>query len=102
MGVAENLAAVRGRIDEACLAAGRDPGEVRLLPVSKTQGPEVIAEAYAAGVRVFGENRVQEAADKAAQFADRPDLRWAMIGHLQTNKARMSRPLPRSFTRSTR
>ena len=88
MGVAENLKVVRGRIDEACRAAGRDPGEVRLLPVSKTQGSEVIAEAYAAGVRVFGENRVQEAAEKAAQFADRPDLRWAMIGHLQTNKAK--------------
>jgi pyridoxal phosphate enzyme (YggS family) len=85
--VAKNLAVVRGRIDEACRAAGRDPGEVRLLPVSKGHGSDVIAEAYAAGVRVFGENRVQEAAEKAAQLADRPDLRWAMIGHLQTNKA---------------
>ena len=45
--------------------AGRDPDEVRLLPVSKTHGPEVIEEAYAAGVRLFGENRVQEAVDKA-------------------------------------
>jgi pyridoxal phosphate enzyme (YggS family) len=88
MGVAENLAVVRGRIDRACRAVGRDPGEVRLLPVSKTHGVDAIAEAYAAGARVFGENRVQEAAGKAAHFADRTDLRWAVIGHLQTNKAK--------------
>ena len=49
----------------------------------------MIAEAYDAGVRLFGENRVQEAAEKAELFADRPDLGWAMIGHLQTNKAKL-------------
>jgi pyridoxal phosphate enzyme (YggS family) len=86
--VAANLARVRGDIDQACVAAGRDPGEVRLLPVSKAHPPALLEAAYAAGVRVFGENRVQEAAEKADVFADRPDLRWAMIGHLQTNKAR--------------
>src|ERR1700712_2146653 len=88
MGGAENRAVVRERIDGACRAAGRDPAEVRLLPVSKTHGVHVIEEAYAAGLRVFGENRVQEAAEKAAHFADRADLRWAIIGHLQTNKAK--------------
>ena len=56
--------------------------------MSKTHGLERLEAAYAAGVRVFGENRVQEAAEKADHFADRPDLGWAMIGHLQTNKAR--------------
>jgi len=87
--VAENLAVVRERVDAACRSAGRDPAEVRLLPVSKTHGREVIAEAYEAGVRLFGENRVQEAAEKAEFFADRPDLAWAIIGHLQTNKAKL-------------
>jgi pyridoxal phosphate enzyme (YggS family) len=88
MGVAENLAVVRERIDGACLAVGRDPAEVRLLPVSKTHGVDAIAEAYAAGARVFGENRVQEAAEKAEHFSDKADLRWAVIGHLQSNKAK--------------
>jgi len=87
--VAENLAAVRERIDSVCRSAGRDPADVRLLPVSKTHGPGTIAEAYQAGVRLFGENRVQEAAEKAELFADRPDLGWAIIGHLQTNKAKL-------------
>lgn len=86
--VAANLARVRAEVDAACVAAGRDPSEVRLLPVSKTHPAAVLEQAYAAGVRVFGENRVQEAAEKAEHFADRPDVRWAMIGHLQSNKAR--------------
>ena len=86
--VAENLAAVEARIKAACTRVGRDPSEVRLLPVSKNQGMELIAEAYEAGIRIFGENRVQEAAEKARHFADRADLRWAIVGHLQTNKAR--------------
>jgi pyridoxal phosphate enzyme (YggS family) len=86
--VAENLAAVETRIKAACTRVGRDPSEVRLLPVSKNQGMELVAEAYEAGVRMFGENKVQEAAEKARHFADHPDLRWAVIGHLQTNKAR--------------
>jgi pyridoxal phosphate enzyme (YggS family) len=89
VGVAENLAEVRRRIDEACAAAGRDPSEVRLLPVSKTKPPSLIREAYDAGVRVFGENTVQEAVAKAEVFAHLPDLRWAVIGHLQTNKAKL-------------
>jgi pyridoxal phosphate enzyme (YggS family) len=86
--VADNLAAVRRRIDLACERAGREPADVRLLPVSKTHGPEKIREAYDAGSRIFGENRVQEAAEKARVFADVADLRWALIGHLQTNKAK--------------
>lgn len=86
--VAENLAAVEARIKAACTRVGRDPSEVRLLPVSKSQGMELIAEAYEAGVRILAENRVQEALEKARHFADRRDLRWAIIGHLQTNKVR--------------
>ena len=86
--VAENLAAVEARIKAACTRVGRDPSEVRLLPVSKNQSMELVAEAYEAGIRILGENRVQEAAEKARHFADRADLRWAIVGHLQTNKAR--------------
>jgi pyridoxal phosphate enzyme (YggS family) len=86
--VAENLASIRTRINEAARSAGRDPGEIRLLPVTKTHGVEVLEEAYAAGLRLFAENRVQEAVEKAGYFRDRADVQWAMIGHLQTNKAR--------------
>ena len=88
MGVAENLARVRARVDDACRSVGREPSEVRLMPVTKTHGPELIKEAYAAGVRIFGENRVQEAAEKAAQLAGFADLQWAIIGHLQSNKVK--------------
>jgi pyridoxal phosphate enzyme (YggS family) len=95
--VAENLAAVEARIKSACTRVGRDPSEVRLLPVSKSQGMELIAEAYEAGVRLLGENRVQEAAEKARHFADYPDLKWAIIGHLQTNKARQVAAIASEF-----
>ena len=86
--MAENLARVRAAIDAACQRADRDPSEVRLLPVSKNQPIDKIIAGYDAGMRIFGENRVQEAAGKAAELSDRADLRWAMIGHLQTNKAK--------------
>lgn len=95
--VAENLVSVEARIKAACTRVGRDPSEVRLLPVSKNQGMELIAEAYEAGVRLLGENKVQEAAEKARHFADRPDLRWAIIGHLQTNKARQVAAIASEF-----
>jgi pyridoxal phosphate enzyme (YggS family) len=86
--LAENLAAVQARIDQACRQAGRRPDEVRLMPVTKTKGPELVREAYQAGYRIFGENKVQEALDKAAALTETTDLRWAFIGHLQTNKAK--------------
>ena len=95
--VADSLARVRDRIEAACQRAGRDPSSVRLMAVSKTHGPELVEEAYAAGVRLFGENRVQEAAQKAGQVADHPDLVWALIGHLQTNKARAVVGFAREF-----
>lgn len=83
----QNLAAVKARIDAACQAAGRDPSEIRLLPVSKTHPPEVLRAAFAAGLHAFGENKVQEAREKAEALADLP-IRWSVIGHLQSNKAK--------------
>lgn len=97
MGIAENLAEVRRRIAEACAAADRDPAQVRLLPVSKTKPPAAIREAYDAGVRLFGENKVQEAVAKAEVFAEVADLKWAVIGHLQTNKAKQAAAVATEF-----
>ncbi len=84
-----NLSAVRARMDAACQRAGRDPATVRLLPVSKTVPEERIRHAVAAGCRTLGENKVQEAHRKWQAMADLPDLHWAVIGHLQTNKAKL-------------
>lgn len=80
-------AEVQRRVAQACRAAGRDPAEVAILPVSKTFGPDVIRAAAALGMRRFGENKVQEIRAKAAPLAD-CGIDWVMIGHLQTNKAR--------------
>lgn len=86
--VVANLRAIHARIEAACVAAGRDPDSVRLIPVSKTMGLDKIRAAYDAGERTFGENKVQEAQEKAEALAELPEIRWAVIGHLQTNKAR--------------
>jgi len=87
--VATHLAQVMERIAKAALAAGRDPASVALVAVSKTHPPETIRLALAAGQRVFGENRVQEAKAKwPALKAEYPDLRLHLIGPLQTNKVR--------------
>lgn len=86
--IAERLRTVRDRIDRAAEAVGRRPGEVRLVAVSKLQPVEAIREAYAAGVRDFGENYVQELVRKSELLADLEDLRFHLIGHLQTNKAK--------------
>jgi len=91
MSVAVRLAEVRARIDAAARGAGRDPSSVRLVAVSKTFPIAAVREAYAAGHRDFGENRVQEALDKIAASTDL-DLRWHLLGHLQTNKARKAAP----------
>jgi len=87
LSIAENIAQVRERIRVAAVRAGRDANSVTLMAVSKTFPPEPIREAYGAGVRVFGENRVQEFAGKADALRDLADARWHMIGHLQSNKA---------------
>ncbi|HEY7610832.1 MAG TPA: YggS family pyridoxal phosphate-dependent enzyme [Alphaproteobacteria bacterium] len=86
--IPERLAEVRARIAAAARASGRDPAAVALVAVSKTMPESAVAEALAAGQRLFGENRVQEAKAKYPALRQRfPELRLHLIGHLQTNKA---------------
>ncbi|HWK34539.1 MAG TPA: YggS family pyridoxal phosphate-dependent enzyme [Hyphomicrobium sp.] len=85
--IATNLASVRAQIARAAALSGRPAEAVRLLLATKTQSPERILEALAAGQRDLGENRVQEGQAKAEALAGR-DIRWSMIGHLQTNKVK--------------
>jgi hypothetical protein len=87
MSISENIAAVRERLTAAARRAGRLQNDVALMAVSKTFPPERIREAYDAGLRLFGENRVQEFAAKASALEDLREAEWHMIGHLQTNKA---------------
>ena len=87
MSISENIAAVRERIATAGRRVGRSPEEIALMAVSKTQPPQHIREAYSAGQRLFGENRVQEFSSKAESLRDLKDAEWHLIGHLQTNKA---------------
>lgn len=84
--IRENLKNVREQIQAFCLKAGRDPGAVTLIAVSKTKPVEALREAYDAGVRDFGENKVQELMEKIPQLP--PDIRWHVIGHLQRNKVK--------------
>src|SRR5262245_11880907 len=84
--IAAHIAEVRANIARAAERAGRDPVEVTLVAVSKTQPLELVQMAYQAGITHFGENRVQEALLKITAFHP-PDLRWHLIGHLQSNKA---------------
>jgi pyridoxal phosphate enzyme (YggS family) len=89
MSIADRLAQVRARIDEACHTAGRKPGDVALVAVSKTNPAAAVEAALAAGQHLFGENRVQEAAEKfPALRPAHPLMRLHLIGALQTNKAR--------------
>lgn len=83
--ISKNLEVVQTRMAEACARSGRPAESVRLLAVSKTYGPEAVREAAAAGQRLFGENRVQEAAAKIPECPSR--LEWHLVGHLQGNKA---------------
>ena len=96
--ISDRLTELRERIASAARSAGRDPSSVRLVAVSKTFPIESIADAFAAGQRDFGENRVQEALQKIelalqkiARSADQ-SIRWHLLGHLQTNKARKAAP----------
>jgi PLP dependent protein len=91
MSIASRLSEVRGRIDAAARSAGRDPSSVRLVAVSKTFPLDAVRDAYAAGQRDFGENRVQEALQKIEASVDL-SIRWHLLGHLQTNKARKAAP----------
>jgi len=90
--IGENVARVLGRIAAACLRAGRRPEDVKLVAVSKAVSPELIRQAYEAGLRDFGENRVQEAEAKRPALADL-SATWHLVGHLQTNKAKPAREL---------
>lgn len=82
--IKEHLTEIKERIEQACIRSGRNPGEVTLIAVSKTKPVPMLEEAYAAGARDFGENKVQEIAAKKPELPE--DIRWHMIGHLQRNK----------------
>lgn len=86
--IATRLTQVRARMAEAALRSGRRPEDVSLIAVSKTFPLDAVREAYAAGQRLFGENKVQELLQKAGDGHDMADIEWHLIGHLQSNKAR--------------
>src|SRR5436305_4661280 len=86
MDLAANLASIQERMRAACERAGRDPGSVSLMAVTKTHPPETVAEAARLGLTLFGENKVQEAKAKIPLSPGK--IRWHMIGHLQSNKSR--------------
>lgn len=87
--IPDNLQAVKARVDAAARAAGRAPGAVALLAVSKTHPPALLEEAFHAGQRAFGENYVQEAVEKMDALAALP-LEWHLVGPLQSNKTRLA------------
>lgn len=89
MSIAENVERVRQRIQVACRRSGRAVEDVRLIAVSKTKPAEAVRQAYAAGLREFGENRVQEAAAKRQEL-EGLDAAWHLVGHLQSNKAKQA------------
>ena len=87
MSIPENIAVLQEKIAQAAKRSSRSPSEVALMAVTKTHPPDRIREVYVAGLRFFGENRVQEFSTKAVALADLAAAEWHMIGHLQTNKA---------------
>lgn len=87
MSIAENVAVIRERIAHAATRVKRNPDSITLMGVSKRFDAERIKEAYAAGIRIFGENRVQEFTDKSPALADLKEAEWHLIGHLQSNKS---------------
>lgn len=91
-----NLAAVEARIAAACGRAGRDRASVRLLPITKTVPAHILRLAHAAGVRPFGENKIQEAVGKRELLQDLP-IDWCIVGHLQSNKAKYLARFAREF-----
>jgi pyridoxal phosphate enzyme (YggS family) len=90
--IQENITRVEERIVAACRRSGRARSEVKLVAISKTHAAESIRAAFDAGLRDFGENRVQEAKAKRPTLADL-DATWHLVGHLQSNKARAARDL---------
>jgi len=87
MSISDNIARVKQRLSDAAARVGRNPNLITLMAVSKVVEPERIHQAYEAGIRVFGENRVQEFADKTSAVQDLAQAEWHLIGHLQSNKA---------------
>ena len=94
--IGERYLRITRRIEDACRRSGRNPGEVTLVGASKTQPPEVLAEAWRAGLRVFGENRVQEALAKSRELGSY-EIDWHLIGPLQTNKVKPALDLFRTI-----
>ncbi len=90
--IVARLRAVRAEIARAARDAGRDPGSVTLVAVSKGHGPDAVRAAYADGQRIFGESYARELEAKATALADLPDLQWHFIGHLQRNKMAIVAP----------
>ena len=89
--IADNLRSVRQRIARAAERAGRSPDDVTLVAITKGMSADAVRQAFQAGVRQFGENRLQEAQPKLAALADlRPQSTWHMVGHLQSNKVKAS------------
>ncbi len=93
MSIADNTASLRERIARAAGRVGRKPEAITLMAVSKIVEPQRIKEAYAAGLRIFGENRVQEFEGKHEALRDLKDAEWHLIGHLQSNKAKKAAEL---------
>src|ERR1700704_5704780 len=93
MSIADNVAHVRERIARAAARVGRKEDSIMLMAVSKTVEPDRIREAYAAGLRTFGENRVQEFEGKSTALSELKDAEWHLIGHLQSNKAKKAAEL---------
>jgi len=91
--LAERIATVRERIRLAAERTGRSPESIRLVAVSKRHPADAVKEAYRLGLRAFGENYAQELVSKAADVGNLPGIEWHMIGHLQTNKARIVAPV---------
>lgn len=88
MAISDNIARIRERISQAAARSGRNPDSITLMGVSKVVEPERIRQAYQAGIRIFGENRVQEFEGKSSALKDLQEAEWHLIGHLQTNKAK--------------
>jgi pyridoxal phosphate enzyme (YggS family) len=88
--IGRNVGEIEERVAHAAQRAGRSPGEVTVVAVAKTVQPQAIREAFEAGITHFGENRVQEAQSKIGQLSINPPPTWHMVGHLQTNKARLA------------
>lgn len=88
MDIGAQLTKIRNEIDAAAQVAGRNPSDITLIAVTKTQPAEAVRAAYDAGQRIFGENRIQEAIEKIDALRDLPGISWHLIGHLQSNKAK--------------